>query len=309
MGLVEVAECINAVDAVRPFVDLALLRQNDVLWASIAANPVAWAELGRRVHSPTIFKEGITHMIGKWNEISWNDKAEFHHDIRAVCEQKAKEIDTAKEAIEMRILGHYPSFMSRDPQEHPNRSSYSNDIYMWMVICYFRQWFAQAISDRRTRLADDGGFQFYNQLATGGQAYLDHEAFGEFFKWFPMSIKACNLLETNMNIMKEEVKGFVTDLLKRRVNVKDSQYPVRWLTCAVIHKDDYPWHLTEDAAAPVSAIDDSSSEIDTPLAHRSSNRGSGSNKRRRQYRGEDDEALPGTSAAYMSISGTADSIE
>lgn len=49
MGLVDVAESVRAVDVVRPVVDLALLRQNNVLWTSIASNLIAWSELGRRV--------------------------------------------------------------------------------------------------------------------------------------------------------------------------------------------------------------------------------------------------------------------
>ena len=254
MGLVDVAESIHAVDNVRPIVDLALLRQNQVLWSSIASNPVAWAELGRRVHSPTIFREGVIHIVGKWHNISEKDKRDLHPTIHALCERKYDDIELAKEAIEMRILGHYPDFLCRNAVDRPGRPSYSNDIYMWMAICFFRQWFAQAISDGRNRTSADGGFEFYNQIGQGGQAYLGHESFKNFHQYFPMSSKACNVLEANMNVLKEDVKKFVGDLLCNRTNVSRPSFELQWLTCAVIGKEDEPWSVIEPDDQP--AMDD-----------------------------------------------------
>jgi hypothetical protein len=248
MGLVDVAESVHAVDLVRPVVDLALLRQNNVLWTSIASNPIAWAELGRRVHSPTIFREGIIHVVGKWNTISAEDKAELHPDIREICQRKFNEIDIAKEVIELRILGHYPDFLCRNAVDRPGRPTYSADIYMWMAICFYRQWFAQAISDGRNRTSSDGGYEFYHQIGAGGQAYLNHESFKNFHQYFPMSSKACNVLEANMNIMKEDVKKFVTDILVNRSSIDPKTYPLHWLTCALIMPKDFPWSVTEENA-------------------------------------------------------------
>lgn len=246
MGLVDVAETVGAVDSVRETVDLALLRQGSVLWNSVASNPAAWAELGRRVHSPTIFKEGIIHMVGKWNNMTDASKKELHPDTRALCECKYRELEVAKEAIELRILGHYPAFLCRDAATKPGRATYANDIYMWMAICFYRQWFAQAISDGRNRVNRDGGYEFYHQIGEGGQAYLSHETFLNFHKYFPMSSKACNVLEANMGILKEEVKHFVKDILQNNVNIDSANYPpLRWLTCARVAKEDFPWHVAE----------------------------------------------------------------
>lgn len=246
MGLVDVAESVHAVDNVRPTVDLSLLRHNNVLWTSVAANPIAWAELGRRVHSPTIFREGIVHIIGKWNNISDAERVELHPDIRTLCQRKYDEINLAKEAIEMRILGHYPDFLCRNAIDRPGRPTYSNDIYMWMAICFFRHWFAQAISDGRNRLGPDAGYEFYHQIGAAGQAYLNHESFKNFHQYFPMSAKACNVLEANMNVMKEDVKKFVQEILVNRTTVDPRTFPLKWLTCAQINKQDLPWHVEEE---------------------------------------------------------------
>ena len=285
MGLVDVAESIDAIDSVRPFVDLALLRFTSVLWESVAGNPAAWVELGRRVHSPIIFREGVIHLVGMWSNMLDDVKADLHPDIREICERKFTEIDIAKEAIEMRILGHYPAFLCRRAVDRPGRPSYSSDIYMWMAISFFRQWFAQAMSDGRNRLSPDGGYQLYHQIGAAGQAYLNHEAFKDFHQYFPMSSKACNVLEVNMGVMKEEVKGFVKDILANRTNVDPSAYPLRWLTCALVEKEDYPWHV-EDVEANAGDPTPSEPELTMPLPYQRDTK-----KRRRdaveQARGND----------------------
>ena len=256
MGLVDVAESVGSVDRVREIVDLALLRQDNILWQSIASNPNAWTELGRRVHSPTIFREGIVHLIGTWPQVEDVLKNEMDEGVRSLIERKFNELEISKEAIEMRILGHYPDFITRNAADKPGRPSYANDIYMWMAICFFRHWFAQAISEDKTRRAHDGGCSFYNALAKGGQAYLSHRDFQSFHKYFPMSSKACNVLEANMGVLKEDVKKFVESICISRVHVKAEDIGMDWLTCAVINKEDLPWHVPEED--PTAGLPDAS---------------------------------------------------
>ena len=242
MSLIEVAERVDSIDHVRPPVEIALTRHDEALWQSIASKPAAWAELARRIHSPQMFTESVTHLIGRWQNIADADKAEMEESIRTLCEAKFREIDLAKEAIEMRILGHYPERIYKVAADKPGRFQYQNDIYMWMAICFYRQWFCQSSSDGRTRLAPDGGYAFYNALCKGGQAYLDHVTFRDFHKYFPMSSKACKVLEDNMDIYKEEIKIFVKDIVIERTHVKSDRYlELKWLTCAVINKEDLPW--------------------------------------------------------------------
>jgi hypothetical protein len=148
---------------------------------------------------------------------------------------------------------------------------------MWMAICFYRQWFAQAISDGRNRLSSDGGYKFYHQIGTGGQAYLNHESFKNFHQYFPMSSKACNILEANMNIIKEDVKKFVADILINRSSVDLKSYPVQWLTCALILPEDSPWYVTEGAKATGNRDIMEGLEPMTPIP-----RGPSTKKRRRQ---------------------------
>ncbi|KAK5554693.1 hypothetical protein LTR46_007419 [Exophiala xenobiotica] len=241
MAVIETAESVGAIDHVRDIVDLALMRQDNVLWTSIMGNPVVWIELGRRVRSPAIYREAAIHLIGQWSVIKDEDKERIGEDIRTVLSRKADELALAKEAIEMRILGHYPQFMMRTALDKPGRPSYSGDIYMWMSVCFFRQWFAQNVSDDRTRRAPDGGLNFYSALHEGGGAYLTHLDFKTFHQYFPMSIKACHVLEANMGVLKEDIKHFVGDLMVERSHLKRAEHDIGWLTCARIEKEDMPW--------------------------------------------------------------------
>ncbi len=61
MALIEVAESVGSIDIIRESVDIALLRQGQVLFRSIGANALAWVDLGRRVQSPTIFIPSSQH--------------------------------------------------------------------------------------------------------------------------------------------------------------------------------------------------------------------------------------------------------
>lgn len=243
--LVETADTIGAIETVREAVDLALLQQDAVLWKSIASKPTIWAELGRRVRSPVIFKEAVVHIVGQWKMLDTQTKDSLPEDIRQLCQSKWDEIELAKRAIEIRIAGHYPAFLCQSSDNRPQRTVYANDIYMWMAICYFRQYLSQAGNDCRNRMAEDGGYAWYKMFATGGDSYLHHEDMKAFHQFFPMSSKACSVLEANMNVLKDEVKIFVRDIVINRTHIDPETLEgvhKPWLTCAVVLDEDLPWH-------------------------------------------------------------------
>lgn len=245
VALVETADAIGAIGTVRGPVDLALLQQDAVLWKSVANDPTIWAELGRRVRSSAIFKEAVVHIVGRWKMLNPNTKQALPEDIHQLCQRKWDELELAKRAIEIRIASHYPAFLCQNSEDRPQRTTYANDIYMWMAIAYFRQYLSQSGNDCKNRMAEDGGYAWYKMIATGGDSYLHHEDMKAFHQFFPMSSKACSVLESNMNVLKDEVKPFVQQLMTNRTHIDPEklegvQKP--WLTCAVVGDQDLPWH-------------------------------------------------------------------
>ncbi|RVX68332.1 hypothetical protein B0A52_07335 [Exophiala mesophila] len=257
--LAQYAKLIGSMDHVRNCIDLVLLRQDTKLWNSILKNPALWIEISERVQSPSIFCEAGSHLVGNWHGMSNQEKNEVNSNIRSVLASKAEELERAKESLELRLLGHYPAFLMREATSRPGRPTYSQDIYMWQSIAFFRQWFAQCISEKRTRCAPDGGLAFYTCLSKGGQAYLTHLDFKEFHRHFPMSVKACMVLEANMTLFKDDIKPFMEPLMKENTHVKRADKKgITWLTCVDFVKQDLTWHeeLTEPNVVTNTPNDD-----------------------------------------------------
>jgi hypothetical protein len=239
--LIVIAEGLGAVDRIRGIVELALLREAEVVWDSVASNPAIWADLGYRLHSTTILSEAVIHLVGNWRRIDEEVKQSMNPEVKSLVQNKYIDLEKAKMVIDLRIMGHYPLFMWRRAQDKPGRASYGNDIYAWMTVSHFRSWYAQAIAENQTRNAKDGGFDFYSRIATGGEAYLDKPSFQAFHDMFPMSSKACNVLQDNMNVLKIDASKFVDGLLVNRAHAHNADY----LTCCKVEKSDMPWHFSD----------------------------------------------------------------
>ncbi|MCJ1248069.1 hypothetical protein MMC30_005284 [Trapelia coarctata] len=254
MGLLEVAEKHRCVSAIQESVDIVLLRQGQVLFKSISQNPAAWANFACRVKSPTIFKESLIHLVGKW-KMGEDEGGLLHPDIAKVCERKHKEFQLLKEGIELRILGHYSVSVqkkdSKDPNENPGRMQYANDIYPWMALAVFRHWFAQNVAQKNNYEASDGGYAFYYMMSKGGQAYLDRDQCLRFHLYCPMSQKGKTVFENHMSAYKAEIQTFVEPLMINRTQLEPKEAEtLAHLLCLEVEAADYPWnHQTASDAA------------------------------------------------------------
>jgi hypothetical protein len=240
-ALLGIADRLGAVNRVRGIVELALLREAEFVWDSVASNPAIWASLGYQLRSYTILTEAVIHLVGNWRRIDRQVKDSMEPEVKKLVEGKYLDLEKAKMVIDLRIMGHYPAFMWRKAEDKPGRPSYANDIYAWMAVSHYRSYYAQAISEDQTRNASDGGYDFYSRIATGGQSYLDKPSFKQFHDMFPMSSKACNVLQDHMNVLKIDASKFVDGLLVNRAHSHDNPY----LACCKVEKCDMPWHESD----------------------------------------------------------------
>ncbi|KPI41421.1 uncharacterized protein AB675_8989 [Cyphellophora attinorum] len=244
-GLLDVAESIGSVERIRDIVDLSLMRQDKVLWRSIYANPAAWAGLGARIQSPSIFREAVVHLVGNWKHIDVYAKDNLDPDVRAIVEKKHDYSEQFKRVVELRIAGHYPRCTWRKPENNPGREEYAKEIYPWMASSFFRHWLMQQYFEGHSRHGPDGGYQFYHNLWKSGDAYLRHEDFMTYHEYFPMSRKACTILENAMMDIKDEVRGFVKDLVVNRTHIPAKE--LSYITCTQLEKGDFPWEIKDEA--------------------------------------------------------------
>lgn len=186
--------------------------------------------------------------------------------IRRLCERKHADLSDMKRAIELRIMGHYPSHLRRahpaaqggsSANALPNVttgsrtlrgrglttkiSAYSADVLAWMALNLFRHWVGQHMCGDLNRGALDGGYAFYHALAAGGNAYIDHEAVERFVQVFPLSAKGRGQFVDQVGLIKEDVKVFVMELCKGRCMLDLGRWPVGYLTCVDVGKGDLPW--------------------------------------------------------------------
>ena len=242
MGLVGLAENYGSADTVAESVDIALLRHGQILFKSIAQNPVAWSNFACRIKSPTIFKDCLIHLVGKWNMLTEYEKVDINPEVAEICERHYKHMSLVKQSIEMRILGHYCTSVQRSAMDNPGRAQYCNDIYTWMAISLFRHWFSQNILEKKNLNANDGGAKFYRQLARGGQAYLDRAQVDHFHLYCPMTPKGKTVFENHLNAYKADIQNFVQVLMVNRSQLEISpDEPLDHLLNLEVERSDYPW--------------------------------------------------------------------
>lgn len=379
-GLTTVAEYLRCVPAVTYQIDNALIRQGQVLWVAIAANPAAWAELGLRVQSELVFREAVCHLAGRWPrllylasrvrdsypggqgafaadetycasyglesprtlEASPNDGthtqahvsdedattaydtiASLRPEVRTLVWVKHRELEECKRALNMRLMGFYPTFFARatsnnasfasgrstigdaikwasqhmagqglpgpDPVlqglpigagSHKIRNTgfsvrsttYAKDILAWMALTLFRHWFGQYITTLSTGGSSlDGGWQFYNAIHRGGEAYLEFDSVEDFVQWFPLSARGRRDFETQIDRIKEELRSYTHAIMTSRLTLdlekaadvvrasnksvdvlfgpqsgvyleRRRRLRLEYLVCTQVHREELPWN-------------------------------------------------------------------
>lgn len=193
----------------------------------------------------------------------------LHPRIRLLCEQKHRELNQKKTAIEMRIVGHYPKHIRKEGEaSSPGAAKmrqnvlagsrtvrgaegyglvptkvrdYKADVLGWMAMNLFRHWVAQHLCGGMSRFAEDGGYDFYMALHKGGDAYLDHEARERFVGVFPLSAKGRVQFDQQMRLMKDSVRPFVKTLVEVNCDLDVNRSPVTYLVCAKCGVGELPW--------------------------------------------------------------------
>jgi hypothetical protein len=146
--------------------------------------------------------------------------------------------------LELALSSLYPGGMAQPTDDVPvKREDYARDIFVWMALCFFRHFFGQRIILEKGSAASDGGYELYRRLGTGGEEYMNKDVMNQFHQTFPMTKKAMNVLENHLMEIKEVIKGVVEahGVLKSNCMLDTKRYPVDYLTCAEVKKEDLPW--------------------------------------------------------------------
>ena len=288
--IVQVAMDLRATPSAFQRIETELLNFNQMTFHSIVTNPVPWSNIGKRIHSSTIYQEAVIHLVGRWNSIMTEPYIEtLAPATHQLCEKKHQELVLRKKTIECHMLSYYPESMHRGGSSRSSSgsgsgsaddgdlscASYASDIYTWMALAFFRQWFSHALLDCRNYVSADGGAFLYRVIGAGADSYLDAREQAFFNLAFPMSVKGREVFEEKLREVKVDMQGFVEELLVNRSRYCFAEVP--YLTCCQVDREDLPWDDALDAAkAEVEAdADDSTwflksekSEIPDPEMHK-----------------------------------------
>lgn len=249
MGIVAVGDAVGALKGICRDLEQVLLQYDKLLWKSVVRKPIVWANFAAKIQSAVIFKDAMTHLVGKWKLIPTNAREEIADAVKKVLMKKLLDFKRKKQAIEIRMLGHYPKHLRKGSEQekikrgasgNPARSAYANDIYGWMALSHFRQWFSQVVSGGQNQHAKDGGYRLYRALYEGGNAYLTEGDLEKFYEYFPMSDKAKGVMENHIVLFKEDMRQFVTPLFKNHTHYIGPE-TLSYLLSADIDDGDCPW--------------------------------------------------------------------
>ncbi|OJI81912.1 hypothetical protein ABZX51_001810 [Aspergillus tubingensis] len=242
-GVAELASEIEAENYIFPILGAALEGYEQELYYSISNDPIGWVNLAIRIQSPTIFREGIIHIVGRWNYVTDEGHALLPGQIRELCESKHRDLQYDKRMIEMNILN------------HPVADPHDRDIYMWIAKAFHQQWLGNSIAEKKTYRSLDGGAAFYRAINAGGNAYLPIIDPQTNLILLPIRQDEVTLVENRLNALKNAVKHLVTSLLESRSRFD----PLVWgelpyLTCCVVNHNDIPWLADRTAQEDVALM-------------------------------------------------------
>lgn len=250
--IIAIADYLGCTNIISKPVEVALMKHGQSLFRAVQSMPHLWAKMAYDIKSELIFREAMVHLAGNWKRMQAKPAAMLtlkeYPGIGLLAEKcHARLVDKGK-TLEQMVMSAYPGRMDK-PTDYPpiKREEYAKDILVWMALAFFRHWLGQRIILEKGHQADDSGYELYRSLGSAGEAYMNKPIMNQFHHRFPMTKKAMNVLENHLLEIKENIKQRVDQhgILESYCQLDVHRYPVDYLTCVKVEREDFPW-LTQD---------------------------------------------------------------
>lgn len=248
ISVLQAADYICALPCVRTYIESYLLRISQKFWVHVAKAPEAWSDIAIRLQSAVIFRESIIHIAGGLDIPGLIKKSRFDQTQHGkicleVAERKSLELRQKKIDVERRLMQFYPPRIIRreTADKIPGRADYGSDIYYWQALTMIRQFFTSSILANRHHRYKDGGVEFYRTIFRCD--YIDKFSADEFHQLFAMSTKGKQCLADAVELIKDDHRAIVSDLLENKLQLRTSarSKPLRYLTCTDVCEEELPW--------------------------------------------------------------------
>ena len=147
LNVLTAASYLKALPSVRSQISTFLLSFNQLLWSQVEHAPEVWASVACKLHSPTIFREAMLHLAGRYHlqrplgvKFDVLGNIECGAKISELVRQKGRELKDYKLRAERLLFEFVPSRMRHEAKVQvggivaPGRNVYANDIYWWMAL-------------------------------------------------------------------------------------------------------------------------------------------------------------------------------
>jgi hypothetical protein len=239
--IAQIGEYLGCMHIISPHINCIILERGQPVFQAIAKMPNSWGELGLRIRSPSIVKEAIIHLVGRWRTMPKHLCDQLPTELRKIVELKDAKLTEKKKQMELRLMNYHPQHMEHSgsiDQAKLSRMAYSNEVMSWIILATFRQYFGGCLADGKGRDASDGGWAFYSRLYTGGQEYLNAEDLKTFHTVFAMTNRGQKTLERQMDDFKIDISSVIEPLFASESNLDSSKWKLNYLTCVEVSDDD-----------------------------------------------------------------------
>ncbi|KAF9891188.1 hypothetical protein FE257_004752 [Aspergillus nanangensis] len=246
-GLADVAEQLQMKSLLVFSMNIAFAAIGERLFILIAADPISWINVARRVRHVWIFKEALIHIVGNWNEWEEIDMDSLNFDVRDLCEEVHHGLQRQKAMVDRRLVNFFPGTFT-NPATNQIESLYANDTHMWIAVTLYRQWLLHQMTGNTHLEHPDSGASFYRSVAAGGPMQSDNNVNSfDLPIPFPAAEADINTIKRRLAQLSEEYAGLVKHLVANNSEYDVAVYgELPYLTCCTINDDDCPWYVKRD---------------------------------------------------------------
>ncbi|KAH7062227.1 hypothetical protein B0J12DRAFT_763273 [Macrophomina phaseolina] len=219
--------------------ELALLANEQALWQSIAAAPIAWAELGARLRSFPVWREAVVHVVGGWATWEEEERGALDGRVRALVEGKVEWYEGVKERLETRLLEYRHEKLRFAVGKEPGKGKkqHEPDVFYWQAQWLWSDWLARRFREGMGRRARDGGWRLYHLIWMGEWADPRTQKMVS-----PLTPSGMKVVTAIVDEMKAELKKMVASFMTSTLKLDQKEKLVERLTSSNIEFRSAPWY-------------------------------------------------------------------
>jgi hypothetical protein len=242
--LISIANRIEALPVIRPYLGNALGQFGKKLYTSVAAEPFRWLKISMMLESAVIFKEAMIHIVGAYvpgAEGQINIQVDIPQFVHELILFKVRQVDQQRMDVNERL---FSSSIVVDSKTVTFSLADTSVFSTWLVVQIWRDWFCRQMATVHLNPHKTG--QLYRTLAKSGDAYLAAAEVKAVIEKIREPVKVDpDELEEDLGLLKKFALEAVQGLCENNSMLDIQEAGIGYLTCTRIMDEELPWFETE----------------------------------------------------------------